>query len=222
MEKAEVLSRLRPIARSAQAPVLSEFGDQARDIAQKMRGNSRAAFVMERAASKAAEPLVRVTWQSMQAALDQTRLEWAPATQRDLEVVLSEVVREGAAPLRNALDVYKDKDPNPGRSASEALSSSIDLHLEGAKSFLAFYVDGRRRLEVLSVLCDLEVRLFEEDPSGGLLARARIARQQTQNANTNDDELKQTLEVLAQGLPAVVAAHDIGIRLAEVITWLRA
>ncbi len=221
MDKQEVLSRLRPIARSAQAPVLSDFADEAREVAQKMRGNNRAAIVMQRAASKATEHLVRVTWRSQEAALDSTRLEWSPATQRDLESVLVELVQQGAAPLHAQLDAYKSKDPGSWEQASRDLADAIQLHLEAAKSHLAFYVDRRRRQEVLSVLSEIEERLFEGDPTGDVLTRVRLARQQTQTTNTNDDQLKESLEVLAQALPAIAAANDVGLRLADLITWMR-
>lgn len=220
MEKSRVLDLLRPIVQSAQAPVLQEHGQQTAQAAAEYRGNGRMPIIAARGAVKSADDLARVTWNSMREALDSTRLEWTEGTHQELQEVLADLFRAATQALHDPFDRMGERYAGGVAAAKHSLDEASELHLAAAKARLELYVTARRRAEIVQVLTELEERL-QQQAQAELLAAVRDARQQAQASHTNDGQLRETLTVLSQGLPTMLAAHDLGRRLLDVANWIR-
>lgn len=219
MDKSRVLELLRPVVQSAQAPILRQYVPEAARVAAEGRGHGRMPLGVMRLAVDAAEELARVTWDSMREALDQTRLDWTETTHQELQAALEGLYASAKQALHQPFDRMGPAHASGVVAARDGLDKSAELHLRGSKALLELYVERRRREELVDVLTQLEGRLAAQE-NADLLGMVRTARQHAQASQTNDGQLKESLAVLSQALPAIVAANDLGQRLVEVGRWI--
>lgn len=219
MEKSRALELLRPIVQSAQAPVLREYQPKAAQALMDNRTHGRMPLMVARLAVASCDELARATWESMRRALDDTRLDWTEDTHQELQAAMEDVYTEAVNALHDPFDRMVARHADGVAAAKQSLADAANLHLRGAKAQLEIYVTARRRAEIVQVLAHLEERLLQQDQAE-VLAFVREARQRAEAAHTNDGQLKESLAVLSQSLPAIVAANDLGQRLLEVARWI--
>jgi hypothetical protein len=222
MTDEQAIEHVRAILNADVAAMVAVFADEAHKIDQAAVGNyGNAGHVIDHQRHAAAflPNAFREIKTNLGTALDKTELDWDAAVQSKIDGLFDEMARN----LLAATNAPFDRFAGGGRAqlaekSKSELGEQFEIQKKGGQSNVALYVADRRRKAVLNLLSDLESTLVTAGAAEAALKALRDSRTEV-TANKDPGKLKQVLETLSTSIQGVVAAHDLGVRLTEMVTW---
>jgi hypothetical protein len=215
-------SLLIPIIRSAQFPVLEAFEQgtaQVRREAGAVGGGSKFVQQMGSVAVDHAGKLVHATWDSYRSALDDLELEWTQSTRNELQGQMLGSLDESLGKLLTGIHQHGSRYPDVVAADERRIRSAMTMHGESAVAKLTIYVAKRRRQTIRGVLNEVETRLVHDGATASLIDTVREAKRESEFGAGDDGKLKQFLDTLSTGVQGMTAGHDLGLKIAQLLTW---